>query len=155
MERFLVRVLSNRRLRDAPNTSTFIAESEPCQGGRLTLFLEQHGSNPFLAEDPAQFVDELHRRWLVRSGQSSAAPSAVPSRPAMEDGARGQVVTGVDSTRVSTPRTVVDRENPFLGSSPHSKSPTGAGSAGRGVGCRRRPASAGQRGAASRQLSVG
>lgn len=87
LERFLVRVLATRRLRDARNTAAFIAEGRLHREQRLVVFLQHCGTYLFQAGDPVQFVDELYHRWQARR-PAVPAPAATPQAQAgqMEPG---------------------------------------------------------------------
>ena len=87
LERFLVRVLANQRLRDARSTAAFIAEGRLHREQRLAVFLQQYGTYLFHAGDAVQFVDELHRRWRERrGGASTPAPTTQAPAGEMEPG---------------------------------------------------------------------
>ncbi len=82
LERFLIRTIINERLLSHRQTAEFIADIEARAGTRLAFFLQHYSTKVFHAGDPAQFIDELHKRWCEQN------PGAMPAPPAQCTGRR-------------------------------------------------------------------
>ncbi len=87
LQRFLIRVLTNDRLRDTRNTAEFIADNQLRHNPTLALFLQRYGTYNFLSGDPSEFVAELQRRWLERNPNENQGDTKTVTLPKMESGA--------------------------------------------------------------------
>ncbi len=81
LTRLFLRLAKRRRLSDPRDVGEVLAYSRAADEPGLVFFLQQVSSRTRLfAGGAAAFVDELHRRWMVRRGPAAAA---VMSRPAV------------------------------------------------------------------------
>lgn len=87
LTRLFLRLAKRRRLSDPRDVGEVLAYSRAADEPGLVFFLQQVSSRTRLfAGGAAAFVDELHRRWLVRRGPAAAAGGSRPAGAVDEPG---------------------------------------------------------------------
>lgn len=82
LARLFLRMTKRRRLSDPRDVGEIFADDHTLRDVRLVSFLQQVSIRTRMFSGAAVFVDELHRRWMVRHAKQAAANggSAAPVR---------------------------------------------------------------------------
>jgi len=81
LARLFLRMAKRRRLSDPRDVGEVLADNHSGKDGRLMAFLQQVSVRTRIYSGAENFVNELHRRWMVRSGPGEIIPlHAAPQR---------------------------------------------------------------------------
>jgi hypothetical protein len=81
LARLFLRMAKRRRLSDPRDVGEVLADNHSGKDGRLMAFLQQVSVRTRIYSGAENFVNELHRRWLVRNGGGEVIPlHAAPQR---------------------------------------------------------------------------
>jgi hypothetical protein len=81
LARLFLRMAKRRRLSDPRDVGEVLADNHSGKDGRLMAFLQQVSVRTRIYSGAEKFVDELHRRWVIRSKPADVIPfSAAPQR---------------------------------------------------------------------------
>jgi len=81
LARLFLRMAKRRRLSDPRDVGEVLADNHSGKDGRLMAFLQQVSVRTRIYSGAENFVNELHRRWLIRSKPGEVIPlHAVPQR---------------------------------------------------------------------------
>ncbi|MEO8344563.1 MAG: toll/interleukin-1 receptor domain-containing protein [Betaproteobacteria bacterium] len=81
LARLFLRMAKRRRLSDPRDVGEVLADNHSGKDGRLMAFLQQVSVRTRIYSGAENFVNELHRRWLIRSKPGDVIPlHAAPQR---------------------------------------------------------------------------
>ena len=109
LARFFIRILSRQRLLEMGDTTRFVVDRETKTDTRLMLFLRDWHTEIYPEGDPAEFVNELNRRWCERNAAHSPAPAASSSvRETLEPMLPGSIFLSYSRDDLADVRTLHD-----------------------------------------------
>ncbi|MFN0186388.1 MAG: SIR2 family protein [Aquabacterium sp.] len=76
LARLFLRMAKRRRLSDPRDVGEVLADGHSGGDRRLMSFLQQVSVRTRVFDGAAEFVDELHRRWMLRAAAQRGAPQA-------------------------------------------------------------------------------
>jgi hypothetical protein len=76
LARFFLRMAKRRRLSDPRDVGEVLADDTSLRDGRLVSFLQQVSARTRMFDGAEKFVEELHRRWMLRRGRATATAAA-------------------------------------------------------------------------------
>jgi len=80
LARLFLRMAKRHRLSDPRDVGEVLADSHSDKDARLLNFLQQVSMRTRVFSGAAEFVDELHRRWMIRHKSGDVIPLAAPQR---------------------------------------------------------------------------
>ena len=72
LARFFLRMAKRRRLSDPRDVGEVLADDTSLRDGRLVSFLQQVSARTRMFDGAEKFVEELHRRWMLRRGRDDS-----------------------------------------------------------------------------------
>lgn len=104
LQRFLIRIITNGRLRDSRDTSEFIADYQLRLDHSLAFFLQHYGTINYLG-NPSKFIEELHKRWSVNNQRSQIQ---LPGTTSFSEADYGKVFLSFSSIDREKARSIKD-----------------------------------------------